>query len=132
MEQAEGYKVNVVVDITIITICQRKYFDRITLYEFVLKIPQLSVFIPFREYSQQIHDQYENISSPTNLILTYRKRQPLRANLIRNFKQMALKRIYLIQVPKTDAATLQFREEIASPLRNLCHSKSILILLAQS
>lgn len=35
------------------------------------------------------------------------------ANLIRNFKQMALERIYLIHVvPKTDAVSIQFREEI--------------------
>lgn len=34
-------------------------------------------------------------------------------NLIRNFQQMALERIYLIHVvPKTDAASVQFREEI--------------------
>ena len=35
------------------------------------------------------------------------------ANLIRNFQQTTLERIYLIHVvPKTDAAFVQFREEI--------------------
>lgn len=35
------------------------------------------------------------------------------ANLIRNFQQMTLERIYLIHVvPKTDAASIQFHEEI--------------------
>lgn len=37
----------------------------------------------------------------------------MHANLIRNFQQMTVERIYLIHVvPKTDATSVQFREEI--------------------